>query len=159
MGEKHNRRAVIGALVAALTVVSCGSSTTDEPVTATEAESLVVQQGNAMRALRDWGGDHLHITWSDGTARITNDGDQILLCGVTSTEVSYQPDQYFGIRPHRSRELAAPASPFVGAWSSGSTLPRSWVVTNTSWRFSLRSLRPASLRQGVSRSSTPLRSC
>jgi hypothetical protein len=110
---------VVTALV--LLAAGCGSASETSP----EDVPLVVKQADAMQALRTWGAEHVHVTWSKGAARIANDGDQILLCGVTSTEVSYQPDHYFGIYPHRSRELAAPSSPFVRCvvqWEHAATI-------------------------------------
>jgi len=113
MGEKDKRRTVIGASVAALSVVSCGSATFNEPVTANEAAPLVVQQGNAMRDLRTWGGEHVHLVWSEGKVSIRNDGDAMLRCGVSSTETSFHPDHYFDIGPQAVRELDLPNSPMV----------------------------------------------
>ncbi len=113
MGEKTKGKAVIGVLFAALSVASCGSATTDEPVTASEAEPLVVQQVNAMRALQSWGGEHVRLVWSPEKVSVRNDGDAVLFCGVTSTEKSYHPDRFFGIRPHRARDIDVPISPMV----------------------------------------------
>ena len=113
MGEKHKRRAVIGVSVVAVAVMSCGAASIDKPVTANEVKPLVVQQGNAMRDLRTWGAEHVHLVWSEGKVSIRNDGDAMLSCGVSSTETSFHPNQYFDIGPQAVRELDLPNAPMV----------------------------------------------
>jgi hypothetical protein len=66
-----------------------------------------------MRDLRTWGAKHVHLVWSEGKVSIRNDGDMMLLCGVSSTETSFHPDHYFDIRPQAARELDLPNSPMV----------------------------------------------
>jgi hypothetical protein len=115
--KTRNRRETVGgtwlmALVAiVLSVLGCGSSSTGE--TEAGAEPLVVQQVNVMGDLRTWGAEHVQVVWSKSTVRITNEGEAPLFCGVTSTEESYQPEHYFGVLPHRSRQLTVPTSPFL----------------------------------------------
>src|SRR5689334_15415300 len=105
MGVQNKAKAVIGIVFAALSVASCGSATTDGQVTASEAEPLVVQQVNAMRVLQNWGAEHVRLVWSPEKVSVRNDGDAVLFCGATSTGKTYQPDHYFGIRPHRARDI------------------------------------------------------
>jgi len=102
----------LALVVVVLPLLGCGSSPGEERIYE-QSEPLVVQQVNAMRDLRQWGSNHLRVTWSNGTARISNDGDSAMFCGASSTQVSYQPDHYYGIRAHRERDIAVPASPIV----------------------------------------------
>src|SRR5690349_20327266 len=114
MKAQNRRRTTSWAWMVLLvfSLLACGSRPVAER-TNKDAEPLVVQQLNAMRSLRDWGSANLHVTWSDGMARIANESDQAIFCGASSTEVSYQPDHYFGIRTHQAREIPIPHSPIV----------------------------------------------